>query len=255
MYELVGLEEMVRGFLRRFAAYWLPGPRLLLVATVPLALYTEAAARAAGRLRTARGMAAPYTRKVFHFAVFTAAGAVHLLWDRAGVVLFGTIAAARVLVAVLRGEGDPVYEAMARPGDEPHRTLFILVPLATTALGGVTANLFFPDYAHVGYLVSGWGDAVAEPVGTRWGRHRYRVPSLAGVPATRSLEGSASVLVVGGLAAVLALLAVGVPAGRAAVVGMACAAAGTAVEAVSNHGVDNFTVQVAAAGVAAWLIA
>jgi len=36
----------------------------------------------------------------------------------------------------------------------------------------------------------GWGDAVGEPVGTRFGRHPYRVPSLAGVPATRTLEGS-----------------------------------------------------------------
>lgn len=233
---------------------WLPGPRLALLAGPVMLLYVVAVARFSGWLRVGRGVRAPYTRKVLHFLVFTAAGAAHLLWGRPGAVLFGTLVAAWVLVGVWRGAGDPFYEAMARPTDAPRRTLFILVPLATTALGGVAANLLFPGVAYVGYMVSGWGDAVAEPVGVRWGRHRYRVPSLAGVPATRSLEGSASVLVVGTLGAAAALWVAGVPPLRALAVGSACGAAGTAVEAVSNHGVDNFTVQVAAAGTAAWLL-
>jgi len=154
---------------------------------------------------------------------------------------------------VARGDGFAFYEALARPTDAPRRSLFVLVPLATTAIGGLGANLLFGGLAHIGYLVCGWGDAVAEPVGTRWGRHRYRVPSIAGVAATRSLEGSAAVFLVGGLAAFAGLLLAGVPQATAAGVAIACAAAGALVEALSNHGLDNLTVQLAAAGTA-WLL-
>jgi phytol kinase len=128
------------------------------------------------------------------------------------------------------------------------------VPLATTALGGVLANLLFGDFAVVGYLVAGWGDAVGEPVGTRWGRHRYRVPSLAGVPATRSLEGSSAVLLCGAAAAVIVLLARGYGAPTAVAVGLACGLAGALVEAVSSHGLDNLTVQLAGAATAFLLL-
>ena len=116
-------------------------------------------------------------------------------------------------------------------------------------------NLLFGAFAYVGYLVAGWGDAIAEPVGRAWGRHRYRVPSLAGVPAYRSLEGSAAVCIVGGLAAFLGLWFGGVTAGVALGTAIACGLAGAAVEAISNHGLDNLTVQLAAAGMAFVLLA
>ncbi|HUF11834.1 MAG TPA: hypothetical protein VMN78_01895 [Longimicrobiales bacterium] len=222
---------------------------------IPAAVaYTILAAGLAAHLHTRRGVRAPYTRKVFHFAIFTMAGVVHLLWGLPGVSTYGAVVAAAVLYATSRGDGFPFYEALARPSDAPRRTLFVLVPLATTALGGVVANLLFGDLALIGYLVAGWGDAVGEPVGVRWGRHRYRVPSLAGVAATRSLEGSAAVLLVGCAAATLGLIAWGSAPGDAVLVGVACGSAAALVEAVSTHGLDNFTVQVAAAGVAALLL-
>jgi phytol kinase len=158
-----------------------------------------------------------------------------------------------VLAAVLRGEGHPLYEALARPTDLPHPHRFVLVPLLTTALGGGAANLLFPGYAYVGYLVCGWGDAVGEPVGTRWGRRRFRVPSMAGVSATRSLEGSVAVLLAGTLAALIGLLAAGRPPAEAAAMAAAAGLAGAVVEAISTHGLDNLTVQVAASA-AAWLV-
>lgn len=231
----------------------LPTPALAAGLALGAAVYGAAAATLAGWLRSARGVRAPYTRKVFHFLIFTMAAAVHLAWGLPGVLVFGSVIAVAVLFAVVRGDDFPFYEAMARPTDAPHRTLFILVPLATTAFGGLTSNVLFGDLAFVGYLVAGWGDAVGEPVGTRWGRHRYSVPSLAGVPATRSLEGSGAVWLMGTIAAWLGLLASGVAPGAALPVALACGAAGMVVEAFSSHGLDNFTVQVAAAAVA-WLL-
>ncbi|MGH7477318.1 MAG: hypothetical protein ACRELD_13680 [Longimicrobiales bacterium] len=218
------------------------------------ALYGAAAAAFAGWLRTRRSMRAPYTRKVFHFLIFTMAGVVQLVWGVAGTIVFGSVIALLVFYACWKGDGFPFYEALARPTDAPHRTLFILVPLLTTALGGVASNLVFAPFAHVGYLVSGWGDAIGEPVGARWGRHRYRVPSLAGVPATRSLEGSAAVFMLSTVAAFLGVWATGLPPATSLGVALACAAAATAAEAISTHGVDNFTVQLVAAGVVWWML-
>lgn len=223
-------------------------------AIAPLALGWGLMAAALAAILWRRGVRTAYTRKIFHFLIFTLAGLVHLAWALPGVVVYGTVIVLLVLAAVARGDGNAFYEALARPNDAPRRTLFIVVPLITTALGGVIANVVSPGFAYLGYLVCGWGDAAGEPVGERFGRHRYRVHSLGGVPATRTLEGSAAVWLVGSAAALVGLLAAGYPPSTAFGVGLACGAAGALVEAVSTHGLDNLTVQVAAAAVAALLL-
>lgn len=229
---------------------FLPGWRMLVVGVPVAALYSGAAAALAGWLRSRCKVRVPYTRKVFHFTIMSAAGVAHLAWGLPGVVILGSVTALLMLLAVVRGSGFPFYEAMARPSDAPHRTLFILIPLATTALGGVLSNLLFSPFAPIGYMVTGWGDAVGEPVGTRWGKHRYRVPSLAGVIATRSLEGSGAVFLAGAVAAALTLFGMGYSASVSVGAGVACGAAGAVVEAFSNHGLDNLTVQVATTALA-----
>ena len=232
----------------------LPSTRVL-ITVAPIALtYVVSSGWLVGYLRCRRGVRTAYTRKLFHFVIFTAVSIVHLIWRLPGVTVFGIVATLIVLYAVYRGDGYPLYEALARPGDAPHRTLFIIIPLVTTALGGIAANSFFAGHAYVGYLVCGWGDAVGEPVGSRWGRHTYRVPSLVGVQAVRSIEGSAAVFVTGATAAIIGLLAAGWAMPTAITVGIACGAAGALVEAFSTHGFDNFTTQLAAAGMAALLL-
>jgi phytol kinase len=209
---------------------------------VVAALFGAAVARL-GRRR----MRVAYTRKIFHFGIFSVAAAVHAVWGLPGTSSYGTAVALVVLWAVARGDGSALYEALARESDRPRRSLFIVVPLVTTAVGGLASALLAGPFASVGYLVAGWGDAVAEPVGSRWGKHRYRVPSLAGVPAERTLEGSAAVLFVGWAAALVGLVGLGVGTGLPVLwVAAACASVGALVEAVSHHGTDNLTVQVAA---------
>ncbi|HEX6307652.1 MAG TPA: hypothetical protein VFZ69_05650 [Longimicrobiales bacterium] len=222
---------------------------------VPAALlYGAAAAAFAGWLRIRRAVRVPYTRKIFHFLILSAATLVHLQWGVRGVVVYGTVIALLVVAAVLRGDGFAFYEAIARGTDAPRRSLFIIVPLITTAVGGVLANVFFPAWAHIGYMAVAWGDAVGEPVGTRWGRHRYRVPSIGGVAAVRSVEGSAAVLITTMLACGIVLRLGGLePAavlGAAALVGIVTAL----VEALSHHGFDNLTIQLAAAGAATFVL-
>ena len=236
-----------------YAALFIPDPGVLFL-VAPLALvYALGLALLVGRLRLRRGVPAPYTRKLFHFAVFTMATVVQLVWGLPGVVVFGSVFALVVAYAVHRGDGYPLYEALARPTDAPRRGLFIIIPLVTTVLGGVVSNVLFLRYAYIGYLVCGWGDAVGEPVGTRWGRHRYSVPSMLGVPSTRSLEGSLAVFTAGTLATALALGAMDLAAPSILLIAVGAGAAGALIEAISTHGLDNLTVQVAASAAAALL--
>jgi phytol kinase len=225
---------------------------LLIVAPIAL-LYGAGAGFLVGWLRCVRNVRTAYTRKIFHFAIFTMATVVHLIWKLPGVTVLGIVTTSIVLYAVWRGNGFPLYEALARPSDAPHRTLFIIVPLLTTMIGGIATNILFARYAYIGYLVCGWGDAVGEPVGSRWGRHRYRVPSLGGVPAQRSVEGSSAVFLTGSLASMVGFYAYGQPPEHAILIGFACGLAGAIVEAVSTHGLDNLTTQLAASAVASLL--
>jgi phytol kinase len=78
------------------------------------------------------------------------------------------------------------------------------------------------------------------------------VPSLAGVPARRTLEGSAAVLCVAWLGSALSLWSLG-GSWDVLVVGLACGVVAAVVEAGSTHGLDNLTVQVAASLAAMWL--
>lgn len=227
-----------------------PEPREWLIYIPVAILIAWPASRFAGWLKTKKNWRTAYTRKVFHFIIFTGASILQLYAGLSAVVIFGLITSLFVLTAVAKGDSSPFYLALARPGDAPKEKLFILVPLLTTALGGVLANLFFGSMAGIGYLVGGWGDAVGEPVGSRWGRHRYKVLSLAGVKATRSLEGSAAVWATGSLVASLGFLAIGISPQQAAIYGLVCGTGGMLVEAVSSHGLDNLTMQLAASGIA-----
>ena len=228
----------------------LPSKQLIILTGPFMLIYVFLVAILVCYLKKFRQVSTPYTRKIFHFLIFTTAGIFQFRFGLPLVVLFGGIVSGFVLAAVLIGKGFVFYESLARETDRPYRTLFVLVPLGTTALGGVLINLFFPQFAFIGYLVGGWGDAVGEPVGTRWGRHRYAVPSLMGVPAQRSLEGSVAVALVSTAVAFAGFYMLQYPVGTALITALLCGLGSAMVEAISNHGLDNLTIQVAGAGIA-----
>lgn len=214
-------------------------------------LWAAACLMLAGRLKMRRRWPTGYTRKLFHFLIFGSVVAVHALWKTPGVCLFGAMTTVVITYALFRGPGHFMYEAMAREKDEPRRTHYIIVAYLATLIGGLLSNIFFPRGAVLGYLVCGLGDAVAEPVGTRFGRHEYHVPSVRGVRAVRSLEGSASVFVAS-VSALILFMAFSPDFAltmRSTIAAVLIAAVSTAVEAVSPHGWDNTTLQV----VPAWL--
>jgi phytol kinase len=154
-----------------------PTGRSLLCFGLPGLLWSVVALSLSGWLKRTRAWKTGYTRKLFHFMIFTAAALIQSLWGLQALCSFGLAASIVIMTAVFLGDGTLLYEAMAREKDAPHRTLYILVPYAATLFGGIAANLFFGQAAIAGYLVTGFADAIAEPVGTRFGKHRYRVPA------------------------------------------------------------------------------
>ena len=214
------------------------------------------AGRVVGYLRIRKEWLVGYTRKVFHFWIFTLAALVGWIGGFGAVQSFGAAVATVVLWAVIQGKQSRLFQALARPKDAPDEKFYVLMPLLMTALGGLSANWLFGDMAVIGYAVAGWGDAVGEPVGTRWGRHRYRIPSFQGAHFERSLEGSLAVLVASWLATVLVLsLTQDLSLLRAGAIALMVAAVSVLVEAFSFHSLDNLTVQLAATATAAGFLA
>ena len=230
--------------LRFFVDNFPPWPAIFVGA--PLALsWALACLWIAARLKR-NGARTGYTRKTFHFLIFTTVALLQWRAGTAAVCLFGGMCTLVVFGAVWRGPGDMLYEALAREKDEPRRTFFILVPYFTTLIGGLLSNILFGPLALAGYLVTGLGDAVGEPVGTAFGRHPYRVPSLAAVPAPRTLEGSAAVFLVSlGALALATTMLPGISSSPAWFWKLTLIAAlGTLAEAISPHGWDNATMQI-----------
>jgi phytol kinase len=172
------------------------------------------------------------------------------------VCLFGGMKTLAQAYAIVRGDGHPLPEAIAREKDEPYRTYYIIVPYLATLPGGVTGNIWFGPLALLGYLVGGLGDAAGEPVATMWGKHCYVVPTFSQVKTTRSIEGSAGVFVASLIAILVGVLVTpGLQLAATSIVTIpAVALACTMIEAVSPHEWDNATMQLAPALLAGALV-
>jgi phytol kinase len=233
---------------------FLPETYILQHLRLPVLFISLFAALIAAWMRK-KGIRTPYTRKSFHFMIFSLAGILQYYYGLQAVSLLGSIVFIMVIIAVIIGNRWWFFKALARETDAPHEKKFILLPLIATAAGGIISNIFFPHTAYIGYFVGGWGDAVGEPVGTRWGKHKYSVPALFGVRATRSIEGSTAVMLLSTVIAAVCLLQVsGFSFSTCLWYGLVCGLAAAVVESVSSHGLDNLTIQVCAAAILHYLV-
>lgn len=170
-----------------------------------------------GWLVVQRGVKVNYTRKVNFFALYlvpmlvdsfstpdhsTAAAVVRAVFFMGFMAFFLKPVRERLKLAGI------MFLSYDRPEDRPH-TMFWLT---TQLLAGYAVlipmqilfrKLGFAELIFIPIIVHGLGDGLAEPVGVRFGKHKYSCRSLFNARRyTRSLEGSACVLVAG-LAAVL----------------------------------------------------
>jgi phytol kinase len=195
------------------------------------------------RLTRSRGTAQGLSRKFFHIGIFTGAVPAQLWLGFWGVVLYGTVIGALVAQAFLRGEGSSLFRALVLEEDRNEKIRRLLVPLAATALGGLSSVLLVGHFAVVGYLVCGWGDGVGEVVGRRWGKRRYRSPFRGSEPSFRTLEGSLAVLLGGFLGGWAALGLLGYATLLSVGVGFLVGLVGALSEGLSPGGTDNLWVQ------------
>ncbi len=204
----------------------------------------------AGSLKRHAGWKTGYTRKTLHFLIFFTAVGLHIWGGMPAVNFLGLGMGIFVLLSVKAGDGNFFFEAMAREKDSPRRGYFVVVPYLTTAAGGLISNLLFAECAVMGYALCGAADAIAEPVGVRFGKHKYKVPSLKKVQASeRSLEGSLSVFVVSlALSWLFFVYLYHLPVEKAGLSSLVLSTALVFVEAFSFHGADNLTIQVTASG-------
>src|SRR5205085_7155054 len=103
-----------------------------------------------------------------------------------------------------------MFRSFDRPEDRPHTLLW----LTTQVLGAYAVmtpmTILFgawhmSELMFVPVLIHGVGDGLAEPVGIRWGRHKYTTRAFLGGDRrfTRSFEGSACVFAAGVFAVLL----------------------------------------------------
>lgn len=170
-----------------------------------------------------------------------------------GVVLYGVTMGALVLVAALRGEDASLHGVLFR-GVEGEGRATVLVPLGATALGGLLALLLVGDFAMVGYLTCGWGDAGGEMVGRRWGRTSWTRFLPGSIASHRSLEGSLGVLVLGFLGGWVVLGVMGYGLMPALGGGLMAGSVGAVSEALSWKGTDNLWVQLLPSLASWWLL-
>jgi phytol kinase len=212
---------------------------------VPLCLiFIISVSYIAGYLKLNRNIKTNYTRKLFHISIFSFAGFIALFGSFAGVCIFGGISTLFTLAVLYKGDGNIFYEGVAREEDSPHRSLYIILPLIATIIGGLLGQFVFGKFAVIGYFLVGFGDAVGEPIGVRFGKHIYKIPTFTRRIFIRTLEGSMGVLLASTVVSLVILLFI---LGLSPVMALLCAlvigACACAVEAISPHGFDNFTVQ------------
>ncbi len=208
-----------------------------------------------GYLKDSFTLKAGYSRKIFHLIIFSLAALIGLTAGFQAVQVFGVAIGLVVMWAVVQGEKNPLFRAVVRPTDAPHQKYYIVIPFLMTAAGGMLSNILFGKLAVVGYAVTGWGDAIGEPAGTRWGKHRYRVPTLTGIECTRSLEGSLAVFIASLTGACVVLyFGFHLSVNTALITSLSVAMLSTLVEAITFHSLDNLTLQVAATATALYTL-
>ena len=184
-------------------------------------------------LRKWRGYSVEFTRKFIHIAVGMWAYGTVLLFERRTFAIIPPLAFVAIN-ALSYWQG--TFKAMETGEKGQLGTVYF--PLSFAALIWLLWD--HPHLMVASLMPMTWGDALAAVVGRRIGQHRYTVAG-----STRSLEGSAVMLLVGWAATLVPLLLLAPqPLDPVAAVGAAAATAlgAAVVEALSPWGIDNLTV-------------
>ncbi|MCG8479173.1 MAG: hypothetical protein MI724_08775 [Spirochaetales bacterium] len=182
-----------------------------------------------------RGVRDGMTRKLFHFVGFTSIAVFSAFARESISTLFLASGVMYVSIACVAGEGFYWYDGIRRTSDRPYDRLYVVLPMVSMVIAILVANILFTsEMVLVGVLCVAVGDAIAEPIGTLMGRHKYSVFALVGKKTTRSVEGTLAIVVV--CSAIIYLTT------ERPLLSIVSGVIVAIVEAVSPRGTDNFTV-------------
>ena len=165
-----------------------------------------------GMLVRNKGIKVNYTRKINHFAIFFLPIFLDIVFvyeKSPATKVLGLLIAISTLAIFIQPLRDrsgiirTMFLSFDRPEDRPHTlrwlvsqyiaAAFVIIPLVM-----YLSSVHLEALAMIPLLINGLGDGLAEPVGVRFGRHKYNVRALfSDTIYQRSLEGSLCVLLAG----------------------------------------------------------
>lgn len=169
-----------------------------------------------GLLVLHKGIRVNYTRKINHFALFfipTYIDRIFAYENSFGLFSLSCVFVILSLLLYIRPLRERVFfiatmfRSFDRPEDRPHTLLWLSTQITAGFLVIIPMIVLFArhnllDLIFIPIVVNGIGDGLAEPVGIRFGRHRYRVHALfTRKKYVRSIEGSACIF----LASIIAI--------------------------------------------------
>jgi dolichol kinase len=159
-----------------------------------------------------------YTRKINHFFIFFSPYLIKSFfpfeetkYTQVWLAIVG-ISTLAIYLKPIRSNVRVVglmFAAFDRPEDQPHTLKWLFTQYLVTYMVALPLWILFKQQGHteaipIIILINAVGDGLAEPVGVTWGKNKYKVKALfTRAEYTRSLQGSACVLVVSVLAMIL----------------------------------------------------
>jgi len=203
----------------------------LLIASI---ITTPFALTIAGYIRVRYGVKTNYTRKLMHFLVIFSTAIIITIGGNEYIPVLVAVGTTSIILSCIY-TNSLWYKGIARETDAPYERRYILLPLIATLLAAtVNRVLFDPISWLVGSLVLAIGDAVAEPVGVKFGKHKYTVRGFDARYYTKSYEGSLAVFVSSAIVSYIVL--------HDYYISFIVGVVATIVEATSPHGFDNYTI-------------
>lgn len=180
---------------------------------------------AGGLLVSKKGVKANYTRKINHFSlmfipffmdmIHTSSGASNGSEDNFLLSVMGLLSGLLFMALFIKpirervGVINTAFLSVDRPEDRPFTLTWLTTQTAASFLVAIPLTAYLMsinkmELIFIIILINGFGDGLAEPIGIRFGKHKYETRALfTKRKYTRSLEGSACVFIAGLLAVIL----------------------------------------------------
>ena len=165
-----------------------------------------------GTLVLKKNVLVNYTRKIVHFVILIVPIAVEFMTNKGAYTIYtfaaagiANTAAMLIFIKPIRKRSwviSRMFMSLDRPEDRPNTVLWLASQVIVGYKLMAPFTLFFQSRGHtimavIPIIITGVGDGLAEPVGIRFGKHKYRTRALFSEKKyVRSLEGSACVFIV-----------------------------------------------------------